>query len=122
MKVYYKTVDRLESIKNSRYESDPENSRYRFHYIIIQTDFCCDSIKSAWDDSYIGFGEDGYSDSPKQVNIEKQGYDEPDHLAITFCPFCATRIEAIEKERVKLKAIEKERKAEKYIDYVEEKE
>ena len=119
MKVYYKTIDGWEKLQRSKYHDPIRDQRCRYSHNSVGVEPCCDKMKEAWDESYIDFED---MNNNVMICIEKQGYDDAEHMAITFCPFCATKIEVVEKERVKLKAIEKERKAEKYIDYVEEKE
>lgn len=71
----------------------------------IETDFCCDKMKEAFEDSFIEFGEypsDSILNCDSNVNIYKcSPYPEGacwDEMAISFCPFCGKKIEISEAE------------------------
>ncbi len=60
--------------------------------------FCCDSMKYAFDSCYIGFGyAHAFKEYPPSVYICTKDYDgEVDEaINIIFCPFCAEKIEII---------------------------
>jgi hypothetical protein len=66
-------------------------------------EFCCEEMKKYWDDE-ISFHAIEKSLLPT-VNIVVKYYnwgsdgDDKDWAAIGFCPFCAEKIECVEKER-----------------------
>ena len=62
--------------------------------------FCCDEMKEAWNDRFIGFGEfESLLNHNSDVNIyhclpypEGAVFDE---MAIKHCPFCGAKIEVV---------------------------
>mgnify|MGYP000468811137 CR=1 FL=1 len=68
-------------------------------YILVgETQFCCDDMKEAWDDDFIGFGEkfDSILNYDHCVNIYKcHPYPEGAcwiTMGIKYCPFCREEI------------------------------
>ena len=59
--------------------------------------FCCDEMERAWKDRYIGLGNDDCFQLGETVNIYHVDVfpegSHKSHLAITFCPFCAEKVE-----------------------------
>lgn len=67
---------------------------------------CCDTMNSALDEDYIGFGEyDSMLNNDANINIYHcSPYPEGavwDVMPIIYCPFCATKIEITEQEKSK---------------------
>ncbi|MFQ6055219.1 MAG: hypothetical protein ACE5J9_06450 [Methanosarcinales archaeon] len=110
MIVEYKTI----------YADYKEKIVYEYRFISIS--FCCDEMKRAWNEYFIRFGySEGeyckaeYKDSGNMCNevciYECNVYtcDAVSYIwmPIRYCPFCAEKIEVLEKERWELKKVTK---------------
>lgn len=113
MKVYYKTV----VIPAGRYSWGTEYPE-SYEYHDMEKVICCEEMNDAWNDSYIAFAPEWRGSA--NICIEKQGYGDPDYLSIKFCPFCASKIECIEKERVRRVIKKKSETKEVTTEYTEE--
>jgi len=99
--VEYKTILYGELTTLSLYR--PNNI---YNIEIVNIDYCCPEMESAFDEGFIGFGDYEGLNRDCNVNLYKDSYGY-DNLTIKFCPFCKKPIITKEVKRVKLKKKEK---------------
>ena len=107
MKIKYKSI----------YSEDNSLEQVR----LLNTDYCCDEMKEAFDGYFITFG--GEYNREAEVSIRScSPYPEGswwDYMKINVCPFCGTKIQLIETEKVRRKEIRKQETVTR-TEYVEE--
>lgn len=94
-KIYYIPIS-----KRKTWKHPPKDWIWEVDCTVIN--YCCEEMKFAWEDCFIGFGEfDRTLNTNEDVNIYSchsyPGGTCWDELAINYCPFCAKKI-VIEKK------------------------